>query len=234
MITRLESSGDYSRDFKTRYPDGLTEANIKDALAIYQRSLYTPDSPFDRFLRGERGALTEVEARGFRLFLDLGCVRCHQGIGMGGNMFQRMGAKNVYFGQNSAAEQVPDYGRYAVTAVEADRFRFKVPSLRNVAVTPPYFHDGTVPTLQAAVKVMARNQLARERWRSLSAWGSTPDRLWLATLAVRRAWITRSSVTTSMWRAASRGPARRVWCSSVTRRPMGSFKIMSRLSPWNR
>ena len=115
----------------------------------------TPNSRFDQHLRGELD-LTDDEARGYGLFRDLGCVSCHQGINLGGNMFQRFGVMADAFDRPLVEL---DYGRMLVTGDEADAHVFRVPSLRNVAVTGPYFHDGSAPTLTEAVQTMARVQL---------------------------------------------------------------------------
>ena len=125
----------------------------------------TPDSRFDRFLRGDVTAITEEEKAGYLLFKNLGCVACHQGTGVGGNMFQKFGVMGDYFadrGQQSAS----DLGRFNVTGRQEDRHQFKVPGLRNVARTGPYFHDGSARTLEDAVAVMAKYQLGRALSRS--------------------------------------------------------------------
>jgi cytochrome c peroxidase len=109
---------------------------------------------------GESAAITEEAKAGYSLFKSLGCVACHQGMGVGGNMFQRMGLLADYFADRGGIGPA-DFGRYNVTGREEDRFVFKVPSLRNVALTAPYFHDGSAATLEEAVKIMARYQLGR-------------------------------------------------------------------------
>lgn len=161
ILGKLQADPDYSASFQKIYAEGPTQENVVDAIATFERSLYTPNSRFDRYLRGDDSALDEQERSGYELFLALGCVACHQGVGIGGNMFQRMGAKNEYFSERGTGTDA-DLGRYNVTGKEFDRYRFKVPSLRNVAVTAPYFHDGSADTLEEAVEVMARFQLARK------------------------------------------------------------------------
>jgi cytochrome c peroxidase len=146
--------------FTAIYPDGLTEANIVDAIVSYERALVTPNSPFDRYLAGDVGALSAAAREGFELFERLGCVSCHQGRNLGGNMFQRFGVMGDYFADRGGVTEA-DFGRYNVTGREQDRYRFKVPSLRNVAATAPYFHDGSGATLETAVAVMLRYQLGR-------------------------------------------------------------------------
>jgi len=127
------------------------------ALATFQRSLTTPDAPFDRFLRGDESALSPLAHEGWRLFREIGCISCHQGVNVGGNMYSRLGQFDTYFIHREP--EIVDFGRYNLTGKEEDRFKFKVPSLRNVAKTPPYFHDGAVTTLPEAVERIARSQL---------------------------------------------------------------------------
>ena len=138
------------------YVDGLTEANVRDAISIYQRSLITPGARFDRFLRGEI-ELSAEEERGYALFKGIGCATCHQGINVGGNLFQRFGVMEDAFDGRELEER--DYGRMLVTGREDDAFVFRVPSLRNVAITAPYFHDGSAESLEHAVRHMGRVQL---------------------------------------------------------------------------
>lgn len=149
---------DYALRFRVVYRDGLTAANIKSALAEYERSLVTTGSRFDRFLRGDAAVLNAEEKRGYELFKSHGCVSCHQGANVGGNMFETLGVMGDYFGDRGHVTEV-DFGRYNVTRREEDRFKFKVPSLRLVTLTAPYFHDGSAATLDQAIDVMARYQL---------------------------------------------------------------------------
>jgi cytochrome c peroxidase len=158
VLARLGADEGYVSSFRAAYPDGLTRPNVLDALASFERSVETPDSRFDRYLRGERDVLTEAERRGYQLFKSYGCVTCHQGINIGGNMFQKFFA---VFPDWNIPHSDADLGRYQVTRVPRDRGVFRVPSLRNVAVTGPYFHDGRTPTLELAVDTMARVQLGR-------------------------------------------------------------------------
>jgi cytochrome c peroxidase len=160
ILAALARDDEVARGFSAAYPSGLSAANVRDAIATFEHTLVTPNSPFDRYLRGERGALGEQAERGYRLFVEYGCVSCHQGAGLGGNMYQRLGVMGDYFADRGGVTEA-DYGRYNATGREEDRFVFKVPSLRNVALTAPYFHDGAATTLDEAVRVMARYQLAR-------------------------------------------------------------------------
>lgn len=161
VVTRLKADAGYQRQFEAAYRDGITDVNVRHALAEFQRSLITPNSRFDRFLRGDdHDGLTPKEQRGYALFKELGCSTCHQGIGVGGNMLQRFGVMVDY---PVARDPRPaDLGRYQYTRDEKDRMVFRVPSLRNVAVTAPYFHDGSAETLEEAVETMALHQLGRE------------------------------------------------------------------------
>lgn len=160
VLERLQSDETIRRDFARAYPDGLNAANVADAIATFEQSLITVDAPFDRFLRGDRSAIGELALDGYHRFRDLGCISCHQGVLLGGNMFQKFGILGDYFAGRPLAQA--DLGRYNVTGREEDRHVFKVPGLRNVALTAPYFHDGSAATLEAAVAVMGRYQLGRE------------------------------------------------------------------------
>lgn len=146
--------------FKEIYADGFQSKNIQDAIATFERSLATPNSRFDKYLRGDKAALSSDELKGYQLFKSYGCVSCHQGVNAGGNMFQVFGVMGDYFAKRGNVSAV-DLGRYNVTKNEADKHMFKVPSLRNIALTAPYFHDGSAKTLSDAVDVMFRYQLGR-------------------------------------------------------------------------
>lgn len=160
VLARLGQDPALLADFAAAYPDGLNAANVADALAAFERSLVTPNSRFDRYLRGDERALGRLERDGYRRFRDFGCTSCHQGILLGGNLYQRLGVFDDYFARRTPSRS--DLGRYNVTGREEDRHVFKVPGLRNVALTAPYFHDGSAATLEEAVVVMARYQLGRE------------------------------------------------------------------------
>jgi cytochrome c peroxidase len=151
--------------FSAAYCDGVTTANVKDALARYIDTLVTPGARFDEYLRGDTDALSAVERRGYETFKDLGCSSCHQGANVGGNLFQRLGIMRDYFREREegggGASTPEDMGRFSATHLPADRHVFRVPSLRNVALTPPYFHDGSQATLEQAVITMGRVQLGR-------------------------------------------------------------------------
>jgi cytochrome c peroxidase len=161
LLPELEADPRYQEGFTAIYGAGPERRSVLDALATFQRSLTTPDARFDRYLRGERDAITAEEEAGYQLFKVIGCVACHQGVNIGGNLFQRFGIfADPFAGQ--AALTNADLGRFAVTGVESDKHVFRVPSLRNVAATAPYFHDGRADSLREAVMIMARVQLGRE------------------------------------------------------------------------
>lgn len=159
VISKLSMDKEYVQAFNKVYSDGINATNIANAIAEFERSLITPNSKFDRYLRGDKDSLTAAELRGYQLFNDYGCISCHQGINIGGNMFQRMGIFADFF-KDQRIRKV-DLGRFNITGLEQDRYVFKVPGLRNVAVTEPYFHDGSIDTLQNAVQAMGLYQLGR-------------------------------------------------------------------------
>ncbi|CRM01703.1 cytochrome-c peroxidase [Pseudomonas sp. 24 E 1] len=160
VVQNLAAMPTYQAAFKQAYPDGVTAANVQDALATYERTLLTLNSRFDQYLLGNTEILTIQEKYGYQRFKEYGCIACHQGINIGGNMFQKFGVMGGYFkARGNPVES--DLGRYLLTQDEEDRHVFKVPSLRNVAVTAPYFHDASAKTLQEAVDVMFKYQLGR-------------------------------------------------------------------------
>jgi cytochrome c peroxidase len=159
LLPKLHADETYREAFATVYGSDPEPAHVLDALGSFQRSLTTPEARFDRHLRGERDAITPEEERGYRLFKDYGCVACHQGVNVGGNLFQRFGVFYDPFSQWPIS--TADLGRFTITGEEDDRFVFRVPSLRNVAVTAPYFHDGRAQTMEQAIEEMARSQLGR-------------------------------------------------------------------------
>lgn len=161
VIGKLRNSENYRQAFAKAYRDGITPTNITNAIATFERSLLTPDSRFDAWLKGNGGALNTDEQAGDRLFKSLGCVSCHQGVNVGGNMYQKFGIFAEFRPAGRALRQ-SDMGRFNVTGKDEDRAVFKVPSLRNVALTAPYFHDGSAPNLETAVSTMARVQLGRD------------------------------------------------------------------------
>jgi cytochrome c peroxidase len=158
--SRLHADSVYRDSFAAIYGAPVERAFVLDALASYERSLVTPDAPFDLYLHGDKTAITQTEEEGYRLFKSLGCVSCHQGANVGGNLFERFGVFEEPYPPGASLRSV-DLGRFSITGKERDRYVFRVPSLRNIAQTGPYFHDGSAPTLKMAVRVMAQKQLGR-------------------------------------------------------------------------
>jgi cytochrome c peroxidase len=161
VLGKLREDPKTMRAFAEIYPDGLTRLNLENAIATFERSLYTPNSRFDKYLRGDSRAISAEEKRGYQIFKSYGCATCHQGVNVGGNMFEKFGLMADYFADRGG-ETKADRGRYNVTGLEEDRHVFKVPSLRLVALTAPYFHDGSARHLEDAVRVMAKYQLGRK------------------------------------------------------------------------
>ena len=160
VVAWISKDATYRKAFNAAYPSGVTKSNIQNAIASFERTLITPTSRFDKYLRGEPNAITTAEKAGYAKFKQYGCIACHQGVNVGGNMFQKFGVMGDYFEQRGKPTEA-DLGRYLVTKDEEDKNVFKVPSLRNVELTAPYFHDGSAPTLDAAVDVMFKYQLGR-------------------------------------------------------------------------
>jgi cytochrome c peroxidase len=154
---RLLRDRTYRKTFYRLFPDNVTRENVLEALAAYQALLVTPNCRFDRFLLGDGRIVSDQEKRGFEIFQKKGCATCHVGVNLGGQSFERMGLRAEYFAGRGEIKEA-DNGRFNVTGNEADRHKFRVPSLRNVVLTWPYFHDGSVATLREAVEVMAACQ----------------------------------------------------------------------------
>ena len=153
----LSSIPAYVKEFKLVFgANEITIDHVTDAIAEFEKTLVTPNSRFDQWLLGDENALTAQERPGYELFKSSGCVACHNGPAAGGNTFQKMGLVQPYQTDN------PAEGLAAVTGNDADRFKFKVPTLRNVELTYPYFHDGATNSLAEAVDIMGRLQLGRE------------------------------------------------------------------------
>lgn len=153
---KLASIPEYKEMFEKAFPDAekkITYDNLAHAIAAFERTLKTHDR-FDDFMRGDHKALSKTELRGLDTFIKTGCNTCHNGPLIGGNSYRKVGEQNPY--------ETEDLGRYEVTGNEADKYVFKVPSLRNVALTAPYFHDGKIKTLNEAVKTMAKIQLNKD------------------------------------------------------------------------
>ena len=156
-VDMLRSIPQYVGEFKRVFGhDKLGIDEVTAAIAAFEETLVTPNAPFDKWLKGDKKAITAQELRGYQLFKGSGCVACHNGPNLGGNSFQKMGLVEPYKTDN------PAEGRSAVTGNDAERFNFKVPTLRNVELTYPYFHDGAADTLAEAVDTMGRIQLGRK------------------------------------------------------------------------
>ncbi len=160
IVKKLKQDKEYLDSFKKLYHDGISANNIRDAIATFERTLLTPGSRFDQYLLGNNQAITEDEKHGYQLFKSYGCIACHQGSNVGGNLFMRIGIFGDYLADRGNPTKA-DLGRFNVTGKEQDRYVFRVPSLRLAALTAPYFHDGSVKSLPAAIKIMAKYQLGR-------------------------------------------------------------------------
>lgn len=159
VIDKLSKDPQIMARFIEIWEEGISQENIEEAIAEFERSLTTPNSPFDQYLRGDYSALTADEIKGWHLFRDLGCISCHQGVGIGNNMYANLGVMGDYFADRGRPIVDSDLGRFNVTGKDKDKYVFKVPSLRNVALTAPYFHDGSINSLDEVVNTMARYQL---------------------------------------------------------------------------
>lgn len=162
VIHKLADDPSYREPFERSYEEGVTRENIKDAIASYERALVSSDAPFDRYLRGDHNAITSQQLEGYELFKKIGCVSCHQGRNVGGNMFEKVGVMDDYFAARGGPITEADFGRFNVTHDPNDKFTFRVPSLRLASRTAPYFHDGSIATLDKAIVAMGRYQLGKE------------------------------------------------------------------------
>jgi cytochrome c peroxidase len=159
VTARIKAIEGYHPLFREAFPgeaEPVTSENIGKAIGAYERTLTTP-APFDAFLGGDATALSASARAGLQRFISRGCAACHNGVGIGGQKFEKFGVMEEYW--KATGSPLIDKGRFGLTKNPADLYVFKVPSLRNVAMTPPYFHDGSVGTLEEAVKIMARVQL---------------------------------------------------------------------------
>lgn len=162
VIDRLKDVEEYQVLFADAFPDDanpLTFENMKKAIGAFERTLITP-SRFDKYLNGDPGALTVEEKKGLNTFMEVGCTTCHTGVLIGGNMFQKFGVHFNYW-EYTHSDPV-DEGRAKETGNETDKYMFRVPTMRNVAETQPYFHDGSVASLEEAVKIISKVNLNRD------------------------------------------------------------------------
>lgn len=141
----------YKKKFESLYKEGITKESITDAIAEFEKTLITPNAPFDKYLRGDTNAITQKQKDGYSIFKSKGCIACHHGINVGGNLYNKFGVMEEAKSKRK--------GRFEVTGNEADMYYFKVPTLRNIALTAPYLHDGRFETLDDTVKFMAHYQL---------------------------------------------------------------------------
>ena len=162
IIAKLKADKAFVKDFTKVYPDGITEANITDAIEEFERTLITPNSRFDKWLRGDDSAITADELAGYELFKKYDCATCHVGPNLGGQSYELMGLRKHYFADRGMELTNEDNGRYKETQLERDRHRFKVPGLRNIEHTWPYYHDGTRHTLDEAIYDMGLYQTGVE------------------------------------------------------------------------
>jgi cytochrome c peroxidase len=165
LIISLKKISYYNKTFSTVYQNGITKENIGDALEEFQKTLITP-SAFDDYLRGDENAITENQKKGYELFSKKGCVSCHNGINIGGGLYAQFGltdeiiANNLIDSNNTYKDgNNPNFGLYNITKNDFDKFYFKVPTLRNVALTYPYLHNGRIKTLKEAISSISKAQL---------------------------------------------------------------------------
>lgn len=160
ICVKLADDKAFSAQFLAVYPEGFNQSTVTDAIAEFEKTLLTP-SRFDHYLMGDKNALTAEELEGYQLFKDNKCATCHVGMNLGGQSFEYMGIKDNYFDYRGTGLTDGDNGRFAVTRNEADRHRFKTPTMRNVLLTAPYMHDGTIQTIEDAIQVMHEFQIGR-------------------------------------------------------------------------
>lgn len=159
IISKLTEDKNFVVAFNEVYPDGLNEKNITNAIQEFEKTLLTPNSRFDRYLKGQKDAITADEIAGYDLFKKYDCATCHVGEILGGQSYELIGVQHDYFADRQAEMTEEDNGRFKQTKAERDRHRFKVPGLRNIELTAPYFHDGSMATMDDAVRAMAKYQL---------------------------------------------------------------------------
>ncbi|MBK7212980.1 MAG: cytochrome-c peroxidase [Bacteroidales bacterium] len=163
VLARLNKSEGYKKMFAAAFPgekDPVTFENMKKSIAAFERTLLTP-SKFDKYLEGDATALNDQEKKGLHTFISTGCIACHTGPLLGGNMFQKFPLIGTDY-KSMTGSVIDDKGKMEVTKDEADKYMFKVPSLRNVAETWPYFHDGSVKELDKAITIMAKLELGKD------------------------------------------------------------------------
>jgi len=153
VISTLKKDKLYKKEFQKIYVNGITKDNLADAIEEFEKALVTPNSRFDQFLRGNKDILTKKEKEGYKLFKENGCISCHNGVNMGGNLYQKLGILKTY------VDKLDSKGRFNVTKKNRDKYHFKVPTLRNISKTAPYLHDGTQKNLHDVIEFMIDYQL---------------------------------------------------------------------------
>ncbi|MEG2071243.1 MAG: cytochrome-c peroxidase, partial [Bacteroidales bacterium] len=162
IVNKLKKDKALATMFTEVYPEGFSESTITDAIGEFEKSLITPNSHFDRYLKGDQNAISQFELEGYQLFKDNECVSCHVGVNVGGLSYEKLGLTRNYFTDRGTKIMEDDLGRFKQTKHERDRHRFKVPGLRNVVLTYPYFHDGKMITLEDAIDHMAKYQINKD------------------------------------------------------------------------
>ncbi|RZV56294.1 MAG: c-type cytochrome [Pseudomonadales bacterium] len=160
LLEKLRKDLELSAQFERVYADGITRENVIDALVTFERQLISNNTPFDKYLQGIPNSISAFAEQGYKTFKQIGCAACHQGKNVGGNMYQNFGVV-IPYPKPDSDDNKEDYGRYEATGKESDRYKFRVPSLRNVTETAPYFHDGSEATLEGAVRKMVHHQIGR-------------------------------------------------------------------------
>ncbi|MEA3288913.1 MAG: cytochrome-c peroxidase [Campylobacterota bacterium] len=153
VVSKLRKDEELVKEFKSIYKEGITPETITDAIAQFEKALVTPNAPFDYYLRGDKSYMSQEQIEGYAFFKEYGCISCHNGVNIGGNLFQKVGVVKKF------KTDVKSLGKYELTGNDEDINYFKVPTLRNISKTAPYFHDGSVYELKNAVKVMFDIQL---------------------------------------------------------------------------
>lgn len=159
IIAKLQQDVNFTKAFTEVYPEGYSEKSITNAIEEFEKTLLTPNSRFDRYLKGEKSAINDTELSGYELFKKYDCATCHVGETLGGQSYELMGVKRDYFADRGSEMTEEDNGRFKQTKTDRDKHRFKVPGLRNIALTAPYFHDGSIKTMKDAVDYMAKYQV---------------------------------------------------------------------------
>ena len=161
IIAKLQQDVNFTKAFTEVYPEGYAEKSRTNDIEEFEKTLLTPNSRFDRYLKGEKSAINDTELSGYELFKKYDCATCHVGETLGGQSYELMGVKRDYFADRGLEMTEEDNGRFKQTKADRDKHRFKVPGLRNIALTAPYFHDGSMKTMKDAVKKILKKTLAK-------------------------------------------------------------------------